>query len=485
MASLATRIDQALALFRNRFTGRDTGTESFLGKTARAVAALIFSLDGAIDAVDRDIVPTADTTTTGLDDFASVYGVASNGGGYGRNGAVAATGGTGLILGTPATAVNDGEPLIASDGVTELEVDGAVVIGGGGSVSATFRATTLGTAGNLPVGEVLTFVSPPIGVSPGTVTLAGALSGGLDAEEDGALLARILARLQTPPKGGAEQDYKTWIEDGVAGITAYVYPLRSGTGTVDIVITATGGSGTGRVPASATDSEDATEAARPVTVNGVTIYLAYQTSGRTVRVRVEPSAAQYAFEWDDTAANYLVDTYTAGSPATLKLDQIAPDTLKDAIDAGSEPRLQVASSLGPTVAVQVRCTAWADGGGKTTLTLEDPLPDGFLGAVVNDSVYAGGPIATAIGDDLLDYIDSLGPSRISGYAATTAPWYDTINLYQLARIALDAADTDGTKYAVDLVAAPTIDGASLDVQGIDHPTSGPELLYADHVIVTQ
>src|SRR5439155_9872000 len=127
-----------------------------------------------------------------------------------------------------------------------------------------------------------------------------------------------------------------------------------------------------------------------------------------------------AWDWDDTAATYKVDTYAAGHPSTLKLDQLAPASLKTAIDAfkagsGAAPRIHVEATGGPVIPVLARCKDWSDGGGKTTLTLEDPLPVGWVGPSAGDVVHAGGPLATPIATALLAYVDALGPSRADGY----------------------------------------------------------------------
>jgi len=65
--------------------------------------------------------------------------------------------------------------------------------------------------------------------------------GGTDDETDPELLARLLDVIRRPPAGGNRWDYRRWAMnvDGVSA--AYVYPLRRGLGTCDVVITASGG----------------------------------------------------------------------------------------------------------------------------------------------------------------------------------------------------------------------------------------------------
>lgn len=494
-------LQQVLAYYRGQFPARDLGPESWLGKQAYAVAMGLWLLQKAVEDADNDATPSTKTSTQRLDEFAEMFGLSSNSGGYGRNGAVAATGGAGPVTGINGTVFPNGSVLFASDGVTQFELSGAVTIPGvppgSGSIAGSFIAITEGTDGNLPLNSVLAWASPPAGADA-TVTLStSGLSGGLDVETDAALLARIFDRLRRPPKGGASVDYRTWAEE-VSGVDrAYVYPLRAGLGTVRTVITA-GGTGTGRQPAAAVQTavDTAVALVRPAALQSYATLLPEMPApnGLTIRARLRPSATRFNFEWTDTAATYKVDTYTAGSPATLKLDQVAPATLKSAIDAytagsATAPRIQVDTTTSPPVVpVQVRCTAWSDGGGKTTLTLENPLPTGWVAPSVNDVVYAGGPIATLIADELLAYVDSLGPSRADGYADSTDVWDDTCAIARLIDVALDVLDTDGvTALASNLAVSGgmTINAATNDVQGAGDISGSPEMLYAERVIVTQ
>jgi hypothetical protein len=211
-------------------------------------------------------------------------------------------------------------------------------------------------------------------------------------------------------------------------------------------------------------------------------------NGLTIRARLKPSAKKYAWDWDNTAATYHVFAYSALPVPTLTLDQLAPASLKNAISQGGTPRLQVQSTGALPVLVQVRAVAAADGGGKTTLTLEDPLPSNWVPPTVGDVVWAGGPIATPIAQALLAYVDSLGPSRADGYADPDDPWEDTCAIARLIEIALDVTDSDGTTRFAANVALPdgvTINGAALDKTGLGDIAGAPQLLYATVVLVTQ
>jgi uncharacterized phage protein gp47/JayE len=117
-----------------------------------------------------------------------------------------------------------------------------------------FISVTKGTKANLSTGSILTWISPPIGISS-TITLTSALQKARDAESDMELLARLLQRIQNPQRGGTAADYRFWAENSFNVLTgaaldifrAYTYPLRDGLGTVDEFATLNG-SGTARAP---------------------------------------------------------------------------------------------------------------------------------------------------------------------------------------------------------------------------------------------
>jgi uncharacterized phage protein gp47/JayE len=490
IASLATLEQQAIAFVRTRFPGRATGPQNFLGKIARVVAMALFGLQRTAEAIDKDAVPTNRTSTLALDLWAFVFGVPSNAGGYGRNQPTAATGGQAPVTGRAGITVAAGLILTAPDGVTQIRLNGPVTLPGTGS----FVAVTKGTSGNLPAGTQLSFVSPPAGCD-GTVTLTSPLGGALDLESNASLLQRIYFRLQTPPKGGAVVDYKTWAEEIDGVYIAYVYPRRLGSGTVDVVITAAG-SGAGRVPPPAVQNAvtSAITALLPTDVEIYETLVPSQPAGKTlsIRVRAVAAAAQYAWDWDDTSASYTVAAFAAGPPATVTLNIAAPVSLTTAIDGGFTPRIQIVSSAAgaPVVPMQARVTAYD--GTKTILTLENPTPAGLVAPNVGDAIYAGSYAAPLVAQAVLAYVDSVGPSRASGYGDIVVSWDDLISIWRIGQTAIDVLDTDGrTKMVKNLVpggvtiAVGAGAPSAVDYQPTDTLIAPPELALAARVVCTQ
>lgn len=493
-----------LAHYRARFPTKDLSRDSLLGRLARAEAMALLGLFQAILNADNDAIPSNKSSSEALDAFAEAYGLSDGDDGYGRRVAFAATGGTGNCTGTKGTVFPADSTLSAPDGETIFKLVTEVTIAGSppgtGSISGTFVAVTEGEAGNLADGTVLTWQSPPAGADP-TVTLATDTEGGLDEESDEDLLVRILARLQQPPKGGAASDWRSWGEaaededDASIPINrAYVYPLRGGLGTVHTVVTIAGeGQERRPTPGQVSDVETYIDGVRSVTMQGQTVLRPYMpdASGKEIRVRCTPSLSAYAFDWEPGVTSYTVDTYTAGSPSTLKLNVVAPADLKaaidDAISGGSPqttgPRLQIRPTNATTaLPYQVRVVAYDADLVKTTLTLQNDPPTGWVDPTAGDKVYAGGPIVEQCQEALLDYVDSLGPSRSGGYANELDPWEDTIAVFRLAQIVLDQED-EGTRMVKNVTSA-TIGGVAADVVAADNTTNGPEVLYASHIFVT-
>ncbi len=499
----ATLQAQCLAFLRSRFTNRDTGTESFLGKIARAWSMMLLGLQQSVQNADRDSPPSQNSSSAALDLWASVLGLSNGAGGFGRKGANPASGGLGLCTGTNGTVFTAGSALTAPDGTTILQLVSLVTIfgspPGSGSIQGSFSAITAGSAGNLPAGTVLTWTSPPAGADQ-TVTLTTGLTGGQDTETDAQLLARIFDRLQNPPKGGTAADYRAWAQSIVGVSRAYVYPRRGGLGSVHVFITSAG-SGAARQPSSTVQANvDAfINSVKPVNVDGYLSLTGDYSTRLIIRVRVVPSLSN-TFDWSDGGTALVVDTsgYSSGPPATLRFTGLAPQSLKDAITAAisagtaqtTGPRIQVGATNGPSVPVPARCVNYSDGGGKTTVTLQTTLPTGWVAPTGADVVYASGPVQVPVATDILSYVDRLGPSKQSGYADPNDFWEDTAAVFRIAEIALDTVDASNgnVKLLVNLVSGGvTIDPgsgpAAVDVQAKDISIQ-PQVLVAKYIFVT-
>lgn len=237
-----------------------TGVDSDLYVRMAAVAASIEGLYMHQAWLSRQILADQ-CDTEWLERHASLRGITRKPAAF-ATGSITLTGesGAAIPLGTQARALS---------GLTYSTTAGGT-IGVLGTAVVAVQADTAGAAGNLASGAVFTLVSPPSGVYNDAD--AGAMTGGIDLETDDDLRARLLAVIRQPPHGGAAHDYVAWALE-VAGVgNAWSFPLRRGDGTVDVVISPSGGG----APSGAliTAVEDHIEPLRPVTAD-------YQVLGPT------------------------------------------------------------------------------------------------------------------------------------------------------------------------------------------------------------
>ncbi len=221
---LATLIARAEADIETRLPGADARLRrSNLNVLARVHAAAAHGLYGYLDWAARQVIPdTADAEE--LARWATVWGVQ-------RRLAAPAIGSV-TLTGVNGSVIAAGTSLMRSDGA-EYTVDAEATIAGGQAVVAV-TAVEAGQAGNAVAASVLSLITPVIGVNAAAVVGAGGLTNGADIEGDAALRARLLARIQAPPHGGAAYDYVAWALE-VPGVTrAWVYAQELGIGTVTV-----------------------------------------------------------------------------------------------------------------------------------------------------------------------------------------------------------------------------------------------------------
>lgn len=191
---------------------------------ARVVAGAAHGLHGHLVWLSRQLFPdTAEAEF--IERWASIWGLE-------RTAATAASG-TIAITGSNGTTCPDATEWQTLDGAIYVQ-DGDVTISGG-TATATVVADDAGADGNLDTGTAVSLVSPVAGIdSDASVTGADGISGGTDSETDAALLARLLLRLQNPPKGGGPGDYVNWALE-VSGVTR-AWEIANGDGLGTVVV---------------------------------------------------------------------------------------------------------------------------------------------------------------------------------------------------------------------------------------------------------
>lgn len=250
--ALADLITRAQADIESRLPGADASLRrSLLNVLARIHAGSVHALYGYLDWLAKQLMPdTAEAEH--LERWSSIWGVNR----------LAATYATGTITLTGTGTIPAGASLVRADGV-EYTVDAETAITTSGSVAIT--AVAAGAAGNASAGGKLTLVSPIAGIQSQGVVVS--LTGGADTEADDALRARLLARIQQPPHGGADFDYIAWALEAHPDVTrAWVYPLELGAGTVTVRVMTDDATSDGIPTSTVVDAvQDHIDAERPVT----------------------------------------------------------------------------------------------------------------------------------------------------------------------------------------------------------------------------
>lgn len=223
--TLTELINRVITDIGSRVTGVDSAVlrRSLLGVIGQSEAGAVHMLYGYLDWIAKQsIIDTADTEY--LERWAAIWKVVRKTAGF--------AGGQVAFSGSAGSTILDGTIVQRQDGV-QYKVLGDAVFGGGPLVVPVL-ALEAGEVGNFGSGLPIFLLSPIAGVqSTGTTTTK--VEGGIDVESDERLLARLLARIQQPPHGGASFDYEQWALE-VAGVTrVWVYPLQMGAGTVTVL----------------------------------------------------------------------------------------------------------------------------------------------------------------------------------------------------------------------------------------------------------
>ncbi|MDR5803395.1 baseplate J/gp47 family protein [Caballeronia sp. LZ001] len=221
--------DSILREIRNGRSEAHVGPDSDYFVRASSVASAVEGLYAHQSWIARQIFPdTADEENLIL--HARLRGIE-------RKPAVAASG-TALATGKPGVQVASGLGATFRDGTAYVTTGGGV-FDQHGQLVVDVLALEAGIGGNRQKDDVLSLTIAPLDVNP-TLKIID-VRGGTLIESLDSLLTRLLHRIRRPPAGGTKHDYWQWAMDVPGVAAAYVYPLRRGLGTVDVVITTENG----------------------------------------------------------------------------------------------------------------------------------------------------------------------------------------------------------------------------------------------------
>ncbi|TBV76886.1 baseplate J/gp47 family protein [Pseudoxanthomonas winnipegensis] len=224
--TLPTIVDRVATDIESRLEGSDARLRrSNVAVLGRALSGAVHGLYGfAVRQAEQYVITSA--TGSILDRWAAIWGIT-------RKTASKASG-VATFSGTAGTQIPAGTVASRADGKQYA----TLVVGtlsSGGTATISIQAADAGAETNAAAGTVLTVAAQVAGLNATAVVGSGGLSNGADAEGDDDLRARLVARIQDPPQGGAATDYEQWALE-VADVTrAWVYPNRMGGGTVGVM----------------------------------------------------------------------------------------------------------------------------------------------------------------------------------------------------------------------------------------------------------
>lgn len=196
---------------------------SVVGVLARVLAGASHMLHGHLEWIAKQVIP--DTADEWLPRWAAIWNVPRRDAEF--------AGGPVTFTGTiNGATIEAGTIVRRADGVDYATQADATITAGTATVDVL--AVAAGAVGNADSGTALALLFPIAGVNSSATVAAGGIVNGSDVEDIESWRARLLARIQQPPHGGADFDYKAWALE-VPGVTrAWVYPLHMGAGTVGI-----------------------------------------------------------------------------------------------------------------------------------------------------------------------------------------------------------------------------------------------------------
>ena len=228
ISSAQNLLAQALAFAGNRAPSWATGDRDFLGKVARMFVAMLNSNQATLRQLDADWPPSSQSSAESLQRNATTFGLPNGAGGYGFLVSKPAVGGLGIVQGASGTPIPLPQTFIGPDRVTifpdptgDRTLCGVRTAAGYWAGQCHYRCRHCWHCWQSQRGADPDVQSPPAGIQP-EVVLINPLANGTDQESPDDARKRLTTRLQTPPKGGAPQDYSEW---GIASRMPMASPM--------------------------------------------------------------------------------------------------------------------------------------------------------------------------------------------------------------------------------------------------------------------
>lgn len=302
-----------------------------LGDVSAGMSHLHF---GFLDWIAKQTNPS-----TATDEYLAMWGALVS---VYKKTATAATGVSVPFTGTADVSVPAGTVLNRGDGY-QYTLDADVTIGSSGTGTGTITAvlpdastdaTGGGASGNAAAGTVLTLNVTIAGIDS-SVTLAAAITGGTDIEDEEDFRDRVLEAFQETPQGGSDADYKQW-SLAVPGITrAWVARRLMGVGTVGIYIMRD-------------SSDNSNDSGFPTGTDGVSSYETQYPGGTATGDQLSVADAIYSKQ-PATAVVYVCSPIKTSVPFIIAGLSSASATLKASINTAIDTVFFNSGSPGGTI----------------------------------------------------------------------------------------------------------------------------------------
>lgn len=303
--TLTELIDRVITDISSRVTGVDSAVlrRSLLGIIGQSEAGAVHLLYGFLDWIAKQcIIDTAEKEY--LERWAAIWKITRKTAGFAS--------GQAAFIGTVGSTIPNGTIVQRQDGIQYKTLGDTVF--GAGPLAVSVLALEAGEAGNFDAGLPIFLLSPIAGVQS-TGSSATKIEGGVDTESDQRLLARLLARIQQPPHGGADFDYQMWALE-VAGVTrVWVYPRQMGAGTVTVLFVCDDFPDIIPTPAKVAEVQAYINARRPVTAEVYVVAPIPDPLNMTIKLLPNTAAVRAAVASE--VADLIVRDSKPGTPTLI------------------------------------------------------------------------------------------------------------------------------------------------------------------------
>lgn len=362
---------------------------SYHWKRLRAYAGGVTDLHAHVDSAQRDVMP--DTATGNfLTRWGKILGVPKKGATGARKAAAF------QALGVAGSVVSVGDQLLHEPTGFLFSVFAGGTIAANGQLNVGIQGISTGAQTRLNAGEALKFTAPAPGVAQYGKLVLALDEDGFDQEQDPAYSRRVNDRLSKPQSGGNADDFVAWSLAQLGIATAYCYPNRAGTGTVDIAAFKAG-SGSAR---SLTSTERATlkttlAKLAPAQLGGVGGALRVLTTAnddRDVEITFLTNGdTGYDFDWTDSTPPVIL-LYTSAT-RTVQLNAARPSSMA----AGHRVVFKGVATIQDGAVFTIEQLVSTD----SFIIKETPK----VNLAATDIVYAGGPLTAQIRDAIAAHMN--------------------------------------------------------------------------------